>query len=133
MSSASPPDGSGGTTPLRRPRRRRPGSATDLAFSLAIVLVTLASAFVGAYEVGTGAIEEQLRNLDLGDPERGEPAELCRPERRSGGYRPGPGVDILATRSDMFCRVASIADHDVIDTAVRVLDAHDRVGALGHQ
>lgn len=60
-------------------------------------LIELAAAFVGAYEVGTNALEEQLRDLDLGDPESMASIEaLADPELLLGALRSERQEPLLA-------------------------------------
>ena len=90
-------------------------------------LVTLASAFVGAYEVGTGAIEEQLRNLDLGDPESMASLEaFADPDQLLGAMRSERQEPLLAELRRFVAVLEGYADLVVARIGGAVMATHAR-------
>lgn len=90
-------------------------------------LVALASAFVGAYEVGAGAIEEQFRNLDLGDPEAMASLEaFADPEQLLGAMRSPRQEPLLADLRRFTAILEGYADLVAEHIGSAVMTTHAR-------
>jgi putative hydrolase len=91
-------------------------------------LVQLASDYVGAYEVQTGTFEEQLRDVDFGDPASMEAmAELANPDMLLGALRSERQAPLLEALQRFVSVLEGYTDVVVDALGERMVPSHVRI------